>query len=161
MLRSIKIILVLSVAVWGTLSAFGNFTHWSGTLEAVGAATSMATFEGGAESWQATTNPVVIMAGAVYIVSLKILTAFLCFVGAQRMWSARKDSAQVFSDSKTIALTGCGVGVFLLFFGWIVIAETWFELWRSDVLRGPVLDSAFRYGGFIALIGIFVGARDE
>ena len=49
----------------------------------------------------------------------------------------------------------------MLFTGFIVIAESWFELWRSDVMRGPVLDSAFRYGGMIALIAVFVAVKEE
>jgi hypothetical protein len=40
-----------------------------------------------------------------------------------------------------------------------VIGESWFEFWRSDALR-PATDGAFRYGGFIALIALMVGARD-
>nr|MDA3933179.1 DUF2165 family protein [Gammaproteobacteria bacterium] len=60
-----------------------------------------------------------------------------------------------------IALTGCMIAVIMLFGGFIVIAESWFELWRSDVMRGPVLESAFRYGGMIMLIALFVATKDE
>jgi len=160
-LRQLKILLVVSVAIWGLVGAFGNITHWSGTMESVGAATSMATFEGGAESWKATTNPVVITIGALFIMLSKVLAGLLCLVGAWRMWGARKGEAAAFASAKKLALAGCAVAVFMLFFGFIVIAESWYELWRSDVLRGPVLDSAFRYGGMIALISLFIAMRDE
>ena len=49
----------------------------------------------------------------------------------------------------------------MLFSGWIVIAETWFELWRSEVMREAALDAAFRYCGMIGLIALFVGMHDE
>lgn len=161
MLRILKIFLVLSVALWGLIAAFGNLTDWGGTMDAVGAATSMSTFEGGSDNWRATSNPVVIWMGALFIMLSKVIAGFLCLIGAWRMWSARKGDANAFSEAKTLALAGCAVAIFMLFTGFIVIAESWFELWRSDVLRGPVLDSAFRYAGMISLIALFVGAKDD
>ncbi len=156
-----KILLVLSVAAFGLLGAIGNMTDWAGTTGAVSAVTSMATFEGGAESWRATTNPGIILAGSIYIPLLKTIAGLLCLAGAWRMWAARASDAATFAKAKTLALTGCAVLIFMLFSGFIIIAETWFELWRSDVMRGPVLDSAFRYGGFVALIALFVASKEE
>ncbi len=49
----------------------------------------------------------------------------------------------------------------MLFGGFIVIGETWFEMWRSDVLRDLSLQSAFRYGGMITLIALFVGSLED
>ena len=161
MLRIIKILLVASVALWGFVGAFGNITDWNGTLGAVGAATSMATFEGGADSWRATSSPIIIWLGALFIMLSKTAAGILCLLGAQQMLVARNAGAQDFAKAKEIAIAGCGVAVFMLFTGFIVIAESWFELWRSDVMRGPVLDSAFRYGGMICLIALFVSMRDE
>ncbi len=161
MLRSIKILFVLSVAIWGLLGAFGNIVDWSGTTGAVAAVTSMSTFEGGADNWRATANPAIIIAGALFIMLSKTIAGLLCLAGAWRMWAARKSNADAFAKAKTFALTGCAVAIFMLFSGFIVIAEGWFELWRSDVMREPVLGSAFRYGGMIALIALFVGARDD
>lgn len=156
-----KILLVLGVALWCVLGAFGNLTDWSGTMGGVKAVTSMATFEDGAAHWRATSNPVVVVAGALFIMLSKAIAGLLCLEGARRMWGTRKDAAAEFARAKTFALTGCAIAVFMLFVGFSVIAETWFELWRSDAMRGPVLASAFRYAGMIALIAIFVGMRDD
>ncbi len=161
MLRITKIFLVSSVALWGLVGAFGNVSDWGSTMGAVGAATSMATFDGGAESWKATSNPAVIWLGALFIMLSKTAAGLLCMTGASRMWAARKGDAASFAKAKELALAGCAVAVFMLFTGFIVIAESWFELWRSDVMRGPVLASAFRYGGMISLIALFVAARDD
>jgi predicted small integral membrane protein len=160
MLRFMKIALVLSVAVWGILGARGNLIDLKGTIGAVGAVTSMATFPGGPSRWEATTNPAVILAGAAFIVLFKVATVFLCLAGAWRMWAHRKSDAETFGRAKALALAGCAVAVFSLFLGWIVIGESWFEFWRSNALR-PAADGAFRYGGFIALIALMVGARDS
>jgi predicted small integral membrane protein len=156
-----KILLVLSVALWALFGLLGNLTDWDGTVGAVAAVTSMATLESGAEHWQATSNKAVILAGAVFILLGKAMAGLMCLVGTWRMWSTRGADAAAFNASKTVALTGCAVAVFMLFMGWIVIAETWFELWNSNVMRGPVLGSAFRYGGMIALIALFVSMRDD
>jgi predicted small integral membrane protein len=161
MLRITKILLVLTVSLWGFLGAFHNVADWGGTLGAVGAVTSMTTFEGGSEHWQATDNPAIVWAGAMFIMASKVVAAVLCLVGALNMFGARRRDSAAFGSAKRLALAGCAVAVIMLFGGFIVIAEGWFELWRSDSMRAPVLGSAFRYAGMIALIGLFVGMRDD
>ncbi len=160
MLRTIKIVLIVCVAAWGFLGAAHNLIDWRGTLDAVGAATSMATFEGGADRWQATTNGTVIWAGALMIMLLKVISACLCTVGVGKMWQARTGNSLDFHAAKDYALAGCGVAMILLFGGFVVIGESWFEMWRSDILRDLSLQSAFRYGAMITLIALFVGSRE-
>jgi len=161
MLRVTKILLIACVALWCLLGAFGNVTDWAGTMGAVGAAASMSTFEGGAESWRATSSPVVIWMGALMIMLTKLAAGILCSVGTFRMWQARAADAAVFAVAKTPALAGCGVAMLLLFGGFIVIGETWFEMWRSDLLRDLSLQSAFRYGGMVTLIALYVGCLED
>jgi predicted small integral membrane protein len=161
MLRIMKILLVLSVALWGLLGSLGNIEDWTGTTGAVRAVASMSGFPGGAERWQATTNPLVITAAAVFIVLFKLAVAGLSLTGAWRMWGSRKGDRETFGSAKTLALAGCAVAVLGLFGGWIVVGEGWFEFWRSDALREPAGGAAFRYGGFIALIALMVGSRDD
>lgn len=160
-MRILKIVLVMSIAAWGLLGAFGNFMDWSGAVKAVSAVTSMATIKGGGESWQATSSQPLIFIGAAFIPLLKIVCGILCLIGASQMWRARAGTAQEFQLAKSYALSGCAVAIILLFVGWIVIAAVWFELWRSPTLGRSALDTAFRYGGFIALIALFVSARDD
>ena len=50
------------------------------------------------------------------------------------MWQSRNASVADFSSAKRIALAGCGIAVIMLFGGFIVIAESWFELWRSEAM---------------------------
>ena len=121
----------------------------------------MTTFERGIDDWRATSSVPVIWAGALFITLAKTTTGVLCLLGALRMWAARKRDASAFAKSKELALAGCGIGMILLFAGWIVIAESWFELWRSDAMRDIALQSAFRYGGMITLIALFVANSDD
>ncbi len=160
MLRLIKIILIATIAAWGYVGAFGNMLDWSGTYGAVLATATMSTWEGGAESWRATSNPALVFVAAALIPLLKLLFAGLCTTGAWSMWCARANAA-AFERAKSIGLAGCGVAIFLLFAGWIVVAETWFELWRSPTMGAVSGETAWRYLGSVGLIGLFVALRDE
>ena len=160
MLRHLKITLICTIALWGFVGSLHNVTDWNGTLGAVTATTSMATFEGGGDSWRATSQPVIIWLGALFIMLSKFTAAVLCAVGGIKMWQAKHLSSDEFNQSKELALAGVAVAVIMLFGGFIVIAEGWYELWRSEVMREPVLQTAFRYAGIITLIGIFVASKD-
>lgn len=84
------------------------------------------------------------------------------FIGMKRSTplQPRNGSVADFSAAKGIALAGCGIAVIMLFGGFIVIAESWFELWRSEAM-GAALSAAVRYGSMIALIAIFVAAPED
>lgn len=159
--RIMKILLAASVALWGLLGAVGNIANWNATTGAVAAVTSMSSFAGGAERWQATTNPAIILAGALFILLAKIATGLLCAAGAWRMCTARREDAAAFAKGKALALSGCAAAILMLFVGFAIIGEGWFELWRSDALREQAGAPAFRYAGMIALIALLIGARDD
>ena len=161
MIRITKTGLIVTVALWGLIGSLGNILDWNQALGAVATVTSMATFEGGTESWQATTNPLIMWLGALFIMLSKLTSGVMCTVGAGRMWQSRGGDVADFKAAKAVALTGCAIAVIMLFGGFLVIAESWFELWRS---QGPIrlaLDDAFRYAGMIALIAIFVATTDD
>jgi len=161
MIRIVKILLIIAVAFWGFFGALGNVLHWDETLGSVKTVTSMITIEGGTESWQATSNPLVMWLGALFIMLSKLSAGALCLVGAARMWQSRNSSVADFSSAKKAALAGCGIAVLMLFGGFIVIAESWYELWRSEAMGPMVLSAAARYASLIALVAIFVAVPDE
>ena len=161
MLRTVKVMLILSVGIWGLIGALANLSNWDGVIEAVKKTTSMSTWQGGELDWRATNNPMVIYLGAAMIPAAKILSGMLCVTGAWRMWCARKAGGLDFERAKGLALAGCGIALLMLFAGWIVIADTWFQAWRSETLRDSALGTAFRYAGFVGLIALFVAASDD
>lgn len=160
MLRTTKILLILTVALWGLVGAFHNILEWNETLSSVAFGASMEVIDG-AESWKATSNPALIWLGALFITLSKTVTGIMCTIGARRMWQAKSADQATFTKAKEIALVGCGISVIMLFGGFIVIAESWFEMWRSPELSSSVLQSAFRYAGMITLIALFVGSKDD
>lgn len=158
-MRGLKIALIASVAAYCVLGALANLADWPRTLASVGGVLSMATVPGGATHWQATTNSAIVMAGACFIVLFKVIAGLTCIAGAWRMWRQRSAEAAAFARAKALALAGCGVAILGLFVAWVVIAEQVFDLWRSTVFAQSA-NTAFRYGGFIALIALFVNMRD-
>ena len=160
MLRIVKIMLILSVAAYCFLGLIDNIFDWSHTLQSIGGVVSMTTLEGGGHWRQATSNPAIIIGGAVFIILFKIVAGSACLVGAWRMWGMRRADDATFARAKALALVGCGVAMFGVYVGWTVIGEQMFEMWRSH-LFAPSANTAFRYGGSIALIAIFVGMREE
>ena len=157
MLRIVKILLVLSVAAYCLLGMIANVDDPPRTLGSIGAVVSMAAVEGG-PGWQATHNPAVILGVAIFIVLFKTIAGVTCLIGAWRMWRERRADAEAFAHAKTLALVGCGVAMLGLHLGWTVFGEQLFDMWRSKLAQSA--NTAFRYGGFTALIAIFVGMSE-
>lgn len=99
-------------------------------------------------------------AGALWIIGGDLAAGVLCATSVARMWRARNADDSEFASAKRLALAGCGILAIMLFGGFTVLAEGWFELWRSDAMRGPVLDTAYRYLGSILLIALFVASKE-
>jgi predicted small integral membrane protein len=160
MLRIVKIVLAATVAAFGFICGIFDLTHWHTTVETVGVVTSMTGWSGGAASWQAVRSAPLSWFGAAWIIAGDLTAAALCAASVARMWSARNAAVTEFAAAKKLALAGCGVLAIMLFGGFNVLAETWFELYRSDAMRGPVLDTAFRYLGSILLIALFIANNE-
>lgn len=161
MLRTIKVLLVLAVGIWGLIGALGNLLNWNGVVAKVAETTAMSGWKTDLIGWREVSNPVLVHLGAAMIPAAKLTFGLLCLMGAWRMWRARSAGGIAFEQAKSLALAGCGVALLMLFVGWIVIADTWFEAWRSGGPMQGALGTAFRYAGFAGLIALFVGARDD
>ena len=163
MIRSLKILLAVIVAYWGLIGAMGNLMSLDLTYDYVEMVT---TFSGippkeGAElpPWQ-TSSPIVVSLGVLLIISGK-LGAFICgSLGAYKMTKAYKASAEQFAEAKRFAILGCGLAVAMLFGGFIVIGETMYLMWANPE-GAAAAQSAWRYGGFMALTMIFIGQRES
>lgn len=161
MLMRAKAALIFMVAVWALSSALQNALDWQGTIGAVNTTTSMVTIEGGESSWKAISHPLLAWVGAFFILLFKVIAGALCGFGGLQMWRQHNSNIEAFNKAKNIALTGCIVAIVMLFGGFIVVAEGWFELWRSESLRAPVIESAFRYACMISLVALIVATPDN
>ncbi|MFT5541641.1 MAG: putative small integral membrane protein [Glaciecola sp.] len=74
---------------------------------------------------------------------MKALAGALCAIGALKMSSEHNNDLNAFNRAKSITITGCLIAIIMLFGGFIVVAEGWFELWRSEALRAPSSNRLF------------------
>jgi predicted small integral membrane protein len=160
MLRIVKIVLATTVAAFGFIGGIFDLMNWRSTVAEVGMVTSMSSWPGGASSWQATGSTPLNYLGAIWIIAGDLAGAVLCTASVMRMWGVRNATSAQFAAAKKPALAGCGILAIMLFGGFIVLAENWFELWRSDTMRGTVLDTAYRYLGSILLIALFIASKE-
>lgn len=159
MVRFIKILLVLLVALWGLIGAIGNLANLDFTYESVKAVTTMPFFEAGQGPPWRSGHPVVVWLGVAVIIGGKLAAAVFCGWGAFRMVRAVRDAGVGFGEAKRWAALGCGLAVASLFGGFTVFGETAFLMFRDPGTEHAAA-AAFRYGGFIALIMLFV-VQDE
>ncbi len=158
-IRFTKIVLAGLVALWGLFGLAGNLLKLDAAFAMVRATTSMPGFEPGTAPPWATDSALIAGLGVALIVLGKLLPAVLCSIGALRMTSARNQAPEDWQRSKSLAIAGCGLAAAGLFLGWTVIGEFIFMMFRDPGLV-QAADAAFRYGGFILLIGIFIAQRE-
>ena len=161
MVRQLKILFAGIVAFWGLIGVMGNLASLGVAYDYVEMVTSMSgIFEEGraAPPWR-TTNPIVVSAGVALIVLGKLGALVFCSIGVFRMIKARNAGQHVFAAAKSWAVVGCGVAVAMLFGGFAVIGETMYLMWVNPDGEHAAA-GAWRYGGFIALIMIFIAQRE-
>lgn len=159
MIRYLKVLLVAMVALWGLIGFMGNLAELDVAYEAVYSVTTMPAFEAGEGPPWATDSPIVIWLGVAWIVLGKLVAVLFCGWGAIAMLRTIRADPVRFKEAKRWAVLGCGLALAVLFGGFIVIGEM-FYLMFMDPGSERAAAAAFRYGGFIALIMIFV-AQDE
>jgi len=158
-LRTIKIILIVLVGVWGLIGGLGNLalseSGFTATAEVVGADE-----RSGVADWQRIESPLLIWAAWALLPIGKLATAALCFFGAWRMCLSHHSPADQFNAAKVFGLLGCGIAIAMMFGIFMVAADTYFKLWQAD-LGSRVMPIAFRYVGSIGIIALFVNQPDS
>lgn len=154
----IKVLLVGGMALLMTFAVLGNVTMPDLGLGAVQTTLSMeTTLRHPGAIWRAITNPALVHVVFGGIILVEASAAVLCWIGAARMFSARKNP-QAFESAKSIAVLGLGVVAALYFIGWLVFANEWFDMWQSQKLN--VLQDAFRIFAAAMLIALVVTSKD-
>lgn len=160
MVRLVKILLIALIALWGLVGAAANFSHLDTAYEAVRSVTLMPTFPTEAAPPWRTESPVIVWLGVALIVSGKVAAAVFCGLGAAMMFKQRRADGEVFQHAKRFALVGGGLALAMLFGGFTLIGETLYAMFRHpDHVKAA--EGAFRIGGFLALIMIFVGQPER
>ncbi|KAA1191856.1 DUF2165 domain-containing protein [Pseudohalioglobus sediminis] len=157
-LRYTKILLLLMVGLFGLVAAIQNFVQMDSDLALVGQVVSGGGAMGVAP-WQQIEAPWLVTLCWLLIPLAKLASAALCLVGVATMWRERRGSGQAFQVSKRAGLAGCGIMLAMLFGIFILVAETWFQQWQTE-LGAAILGAAERYIVAITAVALFVYLPD-
>ena len=151
-LRYIKILLSLSVGVWGIIAGSMNLVYYD-----YGAVGAVMTLEG-QESLRSISNEFVHNIGYAFIYIGKFATGIFCLLGTIDLWKFRNESTQAFNSAKSKTLTGCGIALFFLFFGFIVVAGSYFNPGFPTELGRSYHQYTLFYIGSIGIIAMFISS---
>lgn len=153
LIRLSKSVMVLAMAFFATLVAFGNITDYATNFAFVNHVFLMdTTFPGNGIMYRAIEQEWVHHAGYIGIIALETLTAVLCWVGGFKLLQARKTAPQVFRAAKSWAIAGLTLGFLTWQVAFMSVGGEWFGMWMSKQWNG--VPDAFRF--FITLLIVLV-----
>ncbi len=127
-LRLVKILLVFSIAAWALVNVVGNLMFYSDWVEVVAHVMAVENVQyDGQPSGRAMNSPILHHLGYATIYVPKLITGVLCLVAVFAMWKAKSATALVFDRAKYYFYVGCGVSIFMLVFGFLVVAGGMFS----------------------------------
>jgi len=151
-LRYIKIALSISVAAWGIIGGLMNFIYYSHAP--VVAVMSV----GGTESIRTISSPVIFAVGYAFIYLGKFATGALATCGSIGMWQTRNQT--FFNTAKTNTIAACGIGVFMIFFGFYVMAASFFSTGGPTPLEDSYLAYSLYQLGALGIIALYISLPD-
>ncbi len=128
---------------------FNNLVDYGSNYSFVQHTLSMDTvFAGNTLKSRAILNPLIWNIAYGLIIFAELLTGILLMVATIRLMKNLNNSIK-FIHAKNWIYLGCSVGIFLWFFGFIVIGGEWFCMWQSEQWNG--IEAAFRFVVLIML----------
>ena len=155
MLRTLKIVTAVFVALLGLLHVFGNLANLQAAMGFVAVVTSAAD-----QPYYAPYGPP-ISSNALHVVVLamilagEVAVAALASAGVYGMLKSRLAAPDVFAGATRPAVAACAVGMLVWFGLFIVIGEGYFMLWQSQAGAGPIA-GAMRYGAVCGFFMLFL-----
>jgi predicted small integral membrane protein len=159
-MRYLKIFAALFIGLIGLLAFFNNLFNIVSAQSFVTAVISAPeqpyykvigpTFAAG---WQGWIGLLLIMAG-------ELAAGIFGVMGAARMFGTRSAASSDFQNAKALAIAGGAIGVLVWYGFFIVLGETYFNMWQTEIGLGSV-NGAFRYGTVCAVLMFFISMRDE
>ena len=159
-IRYLKILLVVFVGLSGWLLVAGNIANWYSGLEHVRYVLSMEGHEVyGTHIFPPVTNSALVTLAYLIILSGEFLVGALSLKGAWDLFSARGESAEVFSAAKKYAVLGTGMAMVVWYGGFVVIGGTLFQMWQTT-LGDASFDGAFVFAAGGGLVLLIVSSSD-
>ena|SRR5271166_3707251 len=159
-LRALQVLGTAAIGLLTGLACLNNLTDYNSNFVLVQHVLSMdTTFPEGALRWRAITSGALHHAAYWLIIVAEGLAGALCLAGAYKMLCARRASAEIFHQSKNLALWGLAVALALYLIGFMVIGAEWFAMWQSQKWDGR--QPAFRILTCIGLVILIVLQKDD
>lgn len=160
MLRISKILIVLAVAAFFTITVFNNIIDYEKTFTFIKHTLSMDTTAQNSHFMnRAILDPMIQHAAFVFIIIFQGIIALLCWIGAFNMMKHLCYDSSHFSTSKQIAILGCSLGFMLYALGFLVIAGQWFMMRES--IAWNVQNSVHMFLTFLGVSMIYLCLVDE
>jgi predicted small integral membrane protein len=158
--RLSKILLIATIALWITLVAIGNLTDYGSNRAFVQHVLAMDTiFPDAGIHYRAIHSAWLQHLAYDLIIAVEVVAACLCWLGAWRMWCARRDRARGFSQAQQFAIAGLSAGLLLWLGGFMAVGGEWFGMWMPSQWNG--LKSAFRFIVVPPAALILLGQREH
>ena len=153
MQRLSKSLMVMAIAFFATLVAFGNITDYDTNFAFVQHVFSMDTvFADASIKYRAIESAWLQHIGYIFIICVETLTAILCWIGGFKLLANRNASAKEFNKSKSVAIGGLTLGFLTWQVGFMSVGGEWFGMWMSEDWNG--VPSAFRF--FMTMIAVLI-----
>lgn len=151
--RYAKMVMSLVLAAFCLLVTFDNITDYGTNYLFVQHVMSMdTTFPGNELRYRAITNPTLWRIFYALIIIAEGLTGALFLAGVIQMTRALHASGAEFNRAKAYAIAGALVAFLVWFFGFMVVAGEWFDMWQSKTWNGQ--EAAFRF--YMAVLALLI-----
>jgi len=161
MLRWLKIILVVFVALQGLFYALQNLVNLQAAHAFVSSVLSMANHAVYPNHFGPALGAAPLTWTALgIIIAGEFAVGLLALQGAYDMFASRRASAAVFAHAKRYAILACGVAVALWFGLFMVLGGAYFQMWQTPEGSGA-FHSAFMYAAIAALVMIFLATHED
>lgn len=161
-IRLSKILILFTVGTLGAVVVFGNLTDYDSNFQFVSHMMSMDSkpeYLGKAIEYRAISAPWMHHIAYISVICIEAMITILALSGAYVMFKARKESAEVFHQSKLLGILSLSLCCFLWFFGFQVVAGEWFGMWMNAQWNG--LGSAFRLVTYMLLALIYLSLKND
>lgn len=159
-IRLSKISMIMAIALFASLVAFGNITDYATNFAFVHHVFAMDTiFPDATIKYRSIESGFIQHAGYILIITAETLTAILCWIGSFTLLRKIKQSGAMFNRSKNIAVMGLTLGFLVWQVAFMSIGGEWFGMWMSKQWNG--VPDAFRFFVTISLVLIYLIQKDS
>jgi predicted small integral membrane protein len=158
-LRTVKILLVLGVALFYSLVVFNNLTDYDSNYLFVRHTLSMdTTFAGNHGMWRAMNSPLLATAFYWSIIVWEMIIMALCWWGAFRMAGAVRGTAATFNLAKGVSIWALALSLLKWLIAFLSVGGEWFLFWQSKEWNGQ--EAAFRMFTVVGIVLLLVALPD-